>query len=182
MVYLHTQLASSVLPHGDLKSSNILLGPDYEPMLVDFGLFPLINPDNLSQVLFAYKTPEAIQNNQVSPKSDVYCMGIVILEILSGKFPSQYMNNSSGGVDVVQWANSSISEGRILEMLDPQLASSENSIGQMEALLHVGVACTTSNPEQRPDMEEVLRRIEEIQNMSAQESGSRSFGSGTIES
>ncbi|KAI9119723.1 hypothetical protein K1719_009112 [Acacia pycnantha] len=188
MVYLHRQVASSVLPHGNLKSSNILLGPNYEPMLVDFGLCSLINPANLSQALFAYKTPEAIQKGQVSPKSDVYCLGVITLEILSGKFPSQYLNNSSGGIDVVQWANSAISEGRILEMLDPQLASSKNSIGQMERLLYIGVACTASNPEQRPDMSEVLRRIDEIQNEDSQESTSkdqdecsqRSFGSSSV--
>ncbi|KAK4269056.1 hypothetical protein QN277_022261 [Acacia crassicarpa] len=187
MVYLHRQLASSVLPHGNLKSSNILLGPNYEPMLVDFGLCSLINPANLSQALFAYKTPEALQKG-VSPKSDVYCLGVIILEILSGKFPSQYLNNSSGGIDVVQWANSAISEGMMLEMLDPQLASSKNSIGQMERLLCIGVACTASNPEQRPDMFEVLRRIDEIQNEDSQESASkdqddcsqRSFGSCSV--
>ncbi|XP_054782216.1 pollen receptor-like kinase 3 [Prosopis cineraria] len=188
MLYLNTQLASSVLPHGNLKSSNILLGPDYEPMLVDFGLCSLINPTNLSQALFAYKTPEALQKGQVSPKSDVYCLGVVILEILSGKFPSQYLNNGNGGIDVVQWANSAISDGRVLEMLDPQLASSKSSIGQMERLLNIGVACTASNPEQRPHMTEALRRIEEIQTKGAQESGSkgqddwsqRSFGSSSV--
>ncbi|XP_028783889.1 pollen receptor-like kinase 3 [Neltuma alba] len=188
MLYLQTQLASSVLSHGNLKSSNVLLGPDFEPMLVDFGSCSLINPANLSQALFAYKTPEALQNGQVSPKSDVYCLGVVILEILSGKFPSQYLNNGNGGIDVVLWANSAISEGRILEMLDPQLASSKSYTGQMERLLYVGVACTASNPEQRPDMVEALRRIEEIQNKGAQESGSkgqdewsqRSFGSSSV--
>ncbi|KAF7843620.1 pollen receptor-like kinase 3 [Senna tora] len=190
MLYLHTQLASCVLPHGNLKSSNILLGPNYEPMLVDFGFFPLINPPNLTQALFAYKTPEASQEGQVSPKSDVFCLGVVILEILSGKFPSQYHHNgNNGGTDVVEWAASAISEGRVLEMLDPQLENSKDSLAEMERLLLVGVACTASNPEERLDMTEAFRRIEEIQIEGVQGSSAQgqnewrsrtSFGSNSI--
>lgn len=188
MLYLHTQLASSVLPHGNLKSSNILLGPEYEPMLVDYGLSPLINPANLTQALLAYKAPEASQEGQVSPKSDVYCLGVVILEILSGKFPSQYNSNGNGGINVVEWAISAISEGKVFEMLDPQLASSTNSLNEMERLLHIGVACTASNPEDRLDMVEALRMIEDIQIESSQESITQghqemsrtSFGSSSV--
>lgn len=181
MLYLHIQLASSVLPHGNLKSSNILLGSDNDPKLSDYGFSPLINSANLTQAQFAYKTPEASQQGHVSPKSDVYCLGVVILEILSGKFPSQYLNNGSGGIDVIQWAYSAISEGTVIEMLDPQLTSSERSLGEMERLLHIGVACTTSNPMQRLDMSEAYRRIKEIQTEGgspAQDDQSRrSFGS-----
>lgn len=161
--YLHTQLASSELPHGNLKSSNILLGADYEPLLADFGLNPLINPNQVVQALFAYKAPEAAQYRQVSPKCDVYCLGIIILEMLTGKFPSQYLNNGKGGTDIVQWVVSAIAEGRETELLDPEIASSKNCIGEMERLLHIGAACTESNPEMRLDVREAIKRIEEIQ-------------------
>lgn len=162
MAFLHTEFASSNLPHGNLKSSNVLLGPDYEPLISDFGFSTLINSANLSHSLFAYKSPEAVQFGQVSPKSDVYCLGIVILEILTGKFPTQYLNNGKGGTDVVQWVASAISEGSGIELLDPEIASSRNSLGEMEKLLHVGSACTKSDPERRLEMTEAVRRIEEI--------------------
>ncbi|KAJ7951483.1 putative Receptor-like kinase [Quillaja saponaria] len=162
MYYLNKELASD-LPHGNLKSSNILLSPEYEPLLSDYGFLPLINSSNLAQGLFAYKAPEAVQYDQVSSKCDVYCLGIVILEILTGKFPSQYLNNGKGGTDVVQWVSSAIYEGRESQVLDPEIANSRNSLGEMEQLLHIGAACAESNPQQRLDIMEAIRRIEEIQ-------------------
>jgi serine/threonine protein kinase len=76
--YLHTELAPSNLPHGNLKSSNVFLSNDNEPLLSEFGLSPLISPPMLAQALFGYEAPEAAEFG-VSPKCDVYCLGIIIL-------------------------------------------------------------------------------------------------------
>ncbi|KAL2457351.1 Pollen receptor-like kinase 3 [Forsythia ovata] len=160
--YLNAELASLELPHGNLKSSNVLLTETYEPLLTDYGFCSLISNTQASQVLVAYKSPEAMLQHPVSPKSDVYCLGIIILEILTGKFPSQYHNNGKGGVDLVQWVKSAIAEGREVELYDPDIASSKNSLGEMEQLLHIGAACTENNPEQRLDITEAIRRIEGI--------------------
>ncbi|KAK9948120.1 hypothetical protein M0R45_003708 [Rubus argutus] len=135
MEFLHTEFAAYDLPHGNLKSSNILLKEDYEPVLNDYAFHPLINPSNAAQAMFAFKTPEYIDSQQISPKSDVYCLGIVILEILTGKFPSQYLSNGKGGIDVVA----------------------------MGTLLQIGTDCTDSNPDRRPDIREAIRRILEVQ-------------------
>ncbi|CAK8560478.1 unnamed protein product [Lathyrus sativus] len=161
MHYLHTKLSCD-LPHGNLKSSNVLLGPDYEPLLMDYGFIHLVNPSSYSNTLFAYKSPEALQNNQISPRSDVYCLGVVILEIITGKFPSQYLSNGKGGTDLVQWVTSAISEGRELELLDPEIASKRDSLDDVKKLVYIGAACTESNPRKRLDMKEAARRIEEI--------------------
>ncbi|KAJ0075423.1 hypothetical protein Patl1_33723 [Pistacia atlantica] len=131
MGYIHAQLSSLDLPHGNLKSSNILLGPNNEPLVSEYGFSPLINTANLGQAMFAYKAPEVVSAGKVSPKCDVYCLGVVILEILTGKFPSQYLSNGKGGTDVVQWAASATSEGRLTELLDPEIASSTNSLNEM---------------------------------------------------
>ncbi|KAF7814007.1 pollen receptor-like kinase 3 [Senna tora] len=166
--YLHKELFSD-LPHGNLKSSNILLGPSYEPLLMDYGYNSMASPSIATQALFGYKAPEAIQCGQVSPKCDVYCLGIIILEILTGKFPSQYMGNGQGGFDVVQWIGTAISEGRESELLDPEIGGSKSSISEMVRLLHVGAACTESNPEKRLDMMEAIRRIKSIKVMGGQQ-------------
>ncbi|XP_050285238.1 pollen receptor-like kinase 3 [Quercus robur] len=163
MGYIHTELAYSSIPHGNLKSSNILLTPDFDPLLIDYGFFPLINPLDAAQALFAFKAPEAAIFGLISPKCDVYSLGIVILEILTGKYPSQYLNSNKGGTDVVEWVNSAIADHRQSELFDPEIASSRNSIGEMKKLLHIGAACTESDPEQRLDMMEAIRRIEEVQ-------------------
>ncbi|KAL3532717.1 hypothetical protein ACH5RR_006238 [Cinchona calisaya] len=163
MGFLHSEFASYELPHGNLKSCNILLSSNYEPLLTDYAFFPLISNTQTAQSLFAYKSPEAILYQQLSPKSDVYCLGIIILEILTGKFPSQYLNNQKGGTDLVQWVRSAIAEKRETELIDPEIANATSSLVQMERLLHIGAACTESEPDKRIDMREAIRRIEEIQ-------------------
>ncbi|KAL0337212.1 UNVERIFIED_CONTAM: Pollen receptor-like kinase [Sesamum calycinum] len=164
MGFLHTEFATYDLPHGNLKSSNILLSPGYEPLLTDYALYSLISNTQSVQALFAYKSPEAVLYQQLSPKSDVYCLGIVILEIMTGKFPSQYLNNQKGGTDVVQWVRQSISVGRVAELIDPEIANgSSSSLDQMENMLQIGAMCTESDHESRIEMREAIRSIEEIQ-------------------
>ncbi|GAB2220027.1 hypothetical protein Drorol1_Dr00007669 [Drosera rotundifolia] len=165
MAYLHSKLSSYDLPHGNLKSSNILIGEDNSPLISEYGFSSLINTNHLTQGLFAYRSPEVLQNQaSVSPKSDVYCLGIVILEILTRKFPSQYLiaSNKSGGIDVVQWVASAIAENREAKLLDPEIANCENAKDAMVQFLRIGVTCAEANPRIRPDMKEVFRRVEEI--------------------
>ena len=150
------------MPDGNLKPSNVLLGPDNHPFLSDYGFCPIVSIEGL-EALFAYKTPEAVQHGKVSPKSDVYCLGIIILEILTAKFPSQYLSNGNGGSDVVQWVTSTFSEGKQAELLDPEISGCLNSLGSMENLLHIGAICTKNSPEQRLDIKEAIRMIKEIQ-------------------
>ncbi|CAI9766567.1 unnamed protein product [Fraxinus pennsylvanica] len=163
MGFLHNEFAQYELPHGNLKSSNILLSSDYEPILNDYMLYPFISNTQSVQQLFAYKTPEAILYQQVSPKSDVFCLGVVILEIVTGKFPSQYLNNQKGGTDVIQWIKTAISENKVSELIDPEIANTSNSLEQMEKLLYIGAECTESDQEKRILMKEAIKRIEEVQ-------------------
>ncbi|KAL5572327.1 hypothetical protein UlMin_021924 [Ulmus minor] len=162
--FLCSEFASYDLPHGNLKSSNVLLTSDHEPVLSDYAFHPLMHPSNAAQSMFAYKSPDYTQYQHVSPKSDVYCLGIIILEILTGKFPSQYLSHGKGGTDVVQWVLSANKEGRERELLDPEIVSGSTEVvmNQMLKLLHVGAACVEGNPQQRLDMREAIRRIEQV--------------------
>lgn len=148
------------MPHGNLKSSNVLVASNYEPLLVDFGLNSLTS-NNQTQ-LFAYKSPEISQGHKVSPKCDVYCLGVIILETITGKFPTQYLNHGSGGIDVVEWVRNAVLEGREAELLDPEIVGDNSAVGQMQRLLQIGVACSESNPDQRLDIRKATRQIEEI--------------------
>ncbi|KAI3414940.1 Chlorophyll a-b binding protein [Psidium guajava] len=163
LAFLHSELASYDLPHGNLKSSNILLNSDYEPLLNDYGFHPLINPSQAAQTLFAYKAPEIAQQRSISPKCDVYCLGLIILEVLTGKFPSQYINSGKSGTDVVMLVHSAISEEREAEVIDPEIADSIESKSEMLRLLHIGAACTERNPDHRLDLREAIRKLEELQ-------------------
>ncbi|NP_001234483.1 receptor-like protein kinase 3 precursor [Solanum lycopersicum] len=163
MKFLHSEFGSYDVPHGNLKSSNILLSANNEPLLTDYAFYPLVNNSQAVQSLFAYKSPEAILNQQVTPKSDVYCLGIIILEILTGKFPSQYLSNQKfTGTDVAQWVQSAIEENRVSELIDPEIETEKDSLEMMEKFLYIGAACTESDHDHRIDMKEAIRRIEEI--------------------
>lgn len=159
--YLHAQFPSHDLPHGNLKSSNVLLSHTYDPLLSDFAFLPLLNP-NAVQSLFAFNTPDFIQYQKVTQKTDVYCLGVIVLEVITGKFPSQYHSTGKGGTDVVQWVLTAISERREAEVVDPQIGTNSKSLDQMLKLVQIGAACTESNPEQRIHLGEAIRRIEEV--------------------
>ncbi|KAM7256470.1 hypothetical protein ACFE04_012211 [Oxalis oulophora] len=161
--FLHQEYSTYELPHGNLKSCNVILKDDYEPLLSDYAFLPLVNPNHAPQALFAFKCPEYVERQHISHKSDIYCLGIIILEILTGKFPSQYVSNNKGGMDVVEWVHTTIAENKEEELIDPEIAGDTNSMEQMVKLLRVGAACTEKSPEQRLDMKQTIRRIEEVQ-------------------
>lgn len=164
MWYLHTELGFLSLPHGNLKSSNIFLGDDGEPLISEFGLQRLINPDAQSQSLVAYKSPEADRDGNVSAKSDVFSFGVVVLEILTGKFPSQYAGlNRAGGTDLVEWIGSAAEQGGWMDLLHPTVvaaaADDQMSSDEIENVLRIGVRCTGEDPDRRPNMTEVIDEL-----------------------
>ncbi|XP_019093600.1 PREDICTED: pollen receptor-like kinase 3 [Camelina sativa] len=164
MWYLHRELGSLNLPHGNLKSSNIFLAEDGEPIVSEFGLQRLINPDAQSQSLVAYKSPEAVREGTVSAKSDVFSFGVVVLEILTGKFPSQYAGlNRAGGTNLVEWIGSAMEQGGWMDLLHPTVvnAATDDQImeEEIENVLRIGVRCTGEDPDRRPNMTEVIDEL-----------------------
>ncbi|KAI4380813.1 hypothetical protein MLD38_006959 [Melastoma candidum] len=159
--FLHLEFSTYDLPHGNLKSSNVLLNDSYEALLNDYALHPLIDTPQAPQVLQAYKAPES--SYRLSQKCDVYCLGVVILEIVTGKFPSQYLPNGKGGTNIVEWVQSSISQQLEVEVIDPAMSDDlKGSKHQMLKLLHIGSTCAESDPDRRPTVTEAIRKIEEL--------------------
>lgn len=78
--------------HGDLKPSNILLTPDFIPMVVDFGLAQDIKklsedkPTEFSGTLL-YAAPEQIKDNIVNAKTDIWSLGATLYELLTLNIP-----------------------------------------------------------------------------------------------
>ena len=82
--------------HGNIKSSNVLLGQDLEACVADFGLSPVITPPPhpvLSRrAMGGYRAPESLDPAARRPaqKADVYSFGVVLLEVLTGRIPIRY--------------------------------------------------------------------------------------------
>ena len=76
--------------HRDLKPSNILLGADGEAWLSDFGIAQLhdattITVDGSTMGTVSYMAPEQLDDHQVGPAADIWSLGIVLLECLTGR-------------------------------------------------------------------------------------------------
>jgi len=101
--YAHSRL----VVHRDLKPSNILVTKDGEPKLLDFGISKLLAPERGAQTVTAtnqrlmtpaYSSPEQVRGEQITTASDIYSLGVLLYELLTGCRPYQIKNNNSADV------------------------------------------------------------------------------------
>ncbi|XP_059635765.1 pollen receptor-like kinase 1 [Cornus florida] len=162
--FLYTELPALIAPHGHLKSSNVLLGEIFEPLLTDYGLIPLVDQEHAQEIMVAYKAPEYKQHRRITKKTDIWSLGILILETLTGKFPASYLQHGKGSDgDLAAWVKSIVrDEGTTVEVFDKEIGATKNSEGEMMKLLRVGLACCENEVEHRCDLREAIERIEEV--------------------
>lgn len=175
--------------HGNLKPSNILLTPEMEPIIADFGLGHLLpdghtpqtdhlprrpvstqlpatshDPphdysDSAAGVVSPYQPPEGLRSLKPNSKWDVYSFGVVLLELLTGRVFLE------GDLDEMKaggrWARDERS--RILGMADVGV---RGDVAGMEdatlACFKLGFNCTSRAPQKRPSMKEALQTLEKI--------------------
>lgn len=155
------------LVHGNLKSSNVLLGSDFEACLTDYCLVALAPgpPPEEEANSIPYKAPEILKSDhsEATCKSDVYSFGVLLLELLSGKHPLHHPNLTPNRM--MSWIRSVREED-----------SGEN---RLEMLLEVAMACSVASPEQRPTMWQVLKMIQEIKEVVLREDSEFNTNFGT---
>ncbi|XP_019052680.1 PREDICTED: pollen receptor-like kinase 4 [Nelumbo nucifera] len=165
LAFLYDELPNLTLPHGHLKSSNVILNESLEPLLTDYGLLPVINQEHAVHLMVAYKSPEYAQCGRTTKKSDVWCLGILILEILTGKFPAASISkqgNKGSDEDLACWVSSAIREERAVEIFDKQMEGTKNAEGEVLKLLNIGLCCCEADTDKRWDIKEAVERIEEL--------------------
>ncbi|CAH2059052.1 unnamed protein product [Thlaspi arvense] len=173
---IHDEYSISKIPHGNVKSSNVLLDRNGVALIADFGLSLLLNPVHAIARLGGYRAPEQSEIKRLSQKADVYSFGVLLLEVLTGKAPSMYPSPSrhrsaasvaveeeeEAVVDLPKWVRSVVKEEWTAEVFDPELLRYKNIEEEMVAMLHIGLACVVAQPEKRPTMAEVVKMVEEI--------------------
>ncbi|EXC33647.1 Probably inactive leucine-rich repeat receptor-like protein kinase [Morus notabilis] len=163
LTYLYNALPSLVVPHGHLKSSNIVVTDAFEPLMTDYGLLPAINLDHAQHLMMAYKSPEHAKLGRITKKTDVWSLGIIILEILTGKFPENYLTQRyDPNADLAGWVNEMIKEKKTGQVFDAEMGGVKNSKGEMLKLLMVGVSCCEEDVDRRLDLSEAVEKIDKL--------------------
>ncbi|RWR91240.1 Protein kinase domain-containing protein [Cinnamomum micranthum f. kanehirae] len=181
--YLHNHCEAPII-HCDLKPSNVLLDEDMVAHVGDFGLARILSKDfNYSQSqtnsltirgTIGYVAPEYGTGAITSTSGDVYSYGIVLLEMLTGKRPSDDMFENN--LSLHQFAKMALPE-RVMEIIDHGLLSEEiEIIGHSEnsdnirskmqealiSLVEIGVSCSHESPKKRMEMKDVVIEMQKV--------------------
>ncbi|KAL1824441.1 hypothetical protein ACET3Z_011219 [Daucus carota] len=174
--YLHKGIANHIIIHGTLKPNKILLDENWIPNICGYGLWRLgssvINTDNYlrSQELippfdfwetWAYLSPEQKAEERLTPKSDVYSLGIVLLNILFDwrEIIMNLARLNNAEVSLSAWIKNNIRKKTLIFFMYPYLAGKVASECFVE-ILDIALHCLMQNKDDRPSMEDVMKRLE----------------------
>ncbi|PWA67568.1 protein kinase-like domain-containing protein [Artemisia annua] len=169
--YLHNRCQTTIV-HGDLKPSNILLDADMVAHVGDFGLARLLgselNQNSSTGVkgTIGYAPPEYGLGSGMTSIGDVYSFGILLLEVMTGKKPTDDMFND--GLSLHKFAYMALPD-HIIDVIDDDaivLQSTEANAMKVEeclvATIKIGVSCSVDSPPQRMKIETVVIELERI--------------------
>ncbi|XP_038713608.1 receptor kinase-like protein Xa21 isoform X4 [Tripterygium wilfordii] len=168
--YLHYGQSEPVV-HCDLKPSNILLDEDMVAHVGDFGIariLPKAEDAMHTKTLgtIGYVAPEYGLEGRVSIKGDMYSYGIMMLEIVTGKKPTDEM--FIGEVSLRHWVSTSF-PNTLLDVVDHVLKPNGNNVtdvdmiqGFLFSLLEMGLECSRETPEERIDVKDIVAKLTQI--------------------
>ncbi|XP_061345897.1 putative serine/threonine-protein kinase-like protein CCR3, partial [Gastrolobium bilobum] len=164
--YLHNYAVPSII-HRDIKSSNILLDSNWNARVSDFGL-SLIWPETELELMstkavgtVGYIDPEYYVLNVLTTKSDVYGLGVVLLELLTGKRAVFKTEEGSSPIGVVEYTRPRIAAGELWNVLDYRVGQPEvNEVESLELMAYTAMHCVNLEGKERPDMTDIVANLE----------------------
>ncbi|CAI9276273.1 unnamed protein product [Lactuca saligna] len=167
LAYLHEQYHVKII-HRNIKASNILLDDVFQPKITDFGQVKLLPQDktHLSTKVTGtlsngYNALEYENNGQLSEKDDIYSFGVVMLEIISGKWCNDMLENESATMSLVDLARSLYDNEMHLNIIDVTLDQNEYAIEDAKKIVEIALMCTHSTASLRPTMSDVVILLSE---------------------
>ncbi|KAM0898743.1 hypothetical protein ACQ4PT_021752 [Festuca glaucescens] len=149
LIFLHSNKPHPVV-HGELKPANVLLDTNLVSKLGDFGICRLLRQSNTSTTrlyqmttprdTFAYMDPEFLSTSELTPRSDVYSFGIIILQLLTGRPPQK----------IAEVVEDAMEKGDLHLIIDPSAGSWP--FMQANQLAHLGLQCAEMSRRRRPDL------------------------------
>lgn len=161
LCFLHTSKPKTIV-HGDLKPENILLDSSLSCKICDFGFSRLVTEESLycrtfsfstkPKGAFTYTDPEYQRTGILTPKSDIYSFGLIILQLLTGR---------TLPVGLAGEVRKAVSSGNLSLILDSSAGEWPPAVA--ERLVELGLLCFQQNGRDRPDLTPTLvRELEQL--------------------
>ncbi|KAG6608634.1 putative serine/threonine-protein kinase PBL21, partial [Cucurbita argyrosperma subsp. sororia] len=157
--YLHCTANPPVI-YRDLKSANILLDDEFNPKLSDFGLAKLgpvgDNTHVSTRVMgtYGYCAPEYAMSGKLTLKSDIYCFGVVLLEIITGRKAID-TTKKPGEQNLVAWSRPFIKDRRkFVQLVDPLLEGCY-PVRCLHHAIAIAAMCLQEQPTFRPIISDI---------------------------
>ncbi|KAJ9167169.1 hypothetical protein P3X46_021839 [Hevea brasiliensis] len=177
--YLHNGSLSTIM-HGDLKPSNVLLDEEMTAHIGDFGLAKIVSSisgevhqyQSSSTAIkgsIGYVAPEYGMGDPVSTEGDVYSYGILLLEMFTGKKPTDecFKDDLNLHTFVEQYL-----PYRVMDIMDPRIAVFDDGGSFKDCIisvLRIGIACSMEQPGERMKMIDVISELVKIRALLSRE-------------